>query len=193
MSLHHAVARITGPVVRTVSSHRANTGIVGELCGFDDRHRIIRLEGSGQMIGSVRVGAEELQLPRLFADSDFDSMIDEPVPLVVRHIVSVVKGWIDEPTPDRSTTGSGCVDLVSVHLRWSVSILAVNVACIDDDFAGQLGTITDKPLSHIPLMAIWIKGLAERARCAPWGYNLAAIQTSVSVVVGVGSCHGAGF
>src|ERR1700722_17666600 len=161
IALPHAVASITRPIVGDVSPHRAYPCIVVEFCGFDNCRRIVRLKGSGEVIGGVGVSAEELQLPRLLADRDLDSLIDEPVPLVVRHMVGIVECRIDESTPD-SSTGAGCVDLVSINLRRSISVLPMNVARVDYNFAGQLGTIANEPLSNISLMTVGIEGLAQK-------------------------------
>ena len=93
--LPHTIARITGPIIRNVATDRTEASVVREFCGFDNCRRIVRLKGSGEVIGGVGVSAEELQLPRLLADRDLDSLIDEPVPLVVRHIVGIVQCRID--------------------------------------------------------------------------------------------------
>ena len=58
LTLPHAGARVARVAVRDVSAHRTDAVIVGELIGFDDKSRIVRLSYAGDVVRRVRIGAE---------------------------------------------------------------------------------------------------------------------------------------
>src|SRR5580704_5499837 len=143
------------------------------------------------MIRRVGIRAEELEFLSLLADGNFIAPVHKPVPLIVRHIVGIVQRRIDESAPYCSAASSGCVNLVRVILGRSVSVLAIDIANVDDKLSRQLRAIAYKPLSNISLVTVWIEGLAKEA-CRTSGRNYLAILASVRVVVSVRLCDGAG-
>src|SRR5260370_33133084 len=96
MTLPHAIACVSSVIVGDISANRSKAGVIGELCRFQYRHRVVRLKGSSQMIRRMTVGTEELDASALLDCRELNASIDEPVPLIIGYIADCISRWIHE-------------------------------------------------------------------------------------------------